>query len=129
MSPTQEPGYAQTRQTTKAGNAPTKPPLVSVCIKDPLVLQRCYLAFFIRGGLFVPCERTYYLRQRLFLILKLPAPPNSSDSMITYGINATVAWLTPPQAQGDQRRGFGLHFDGGGPDMKQSIESLLKALL
>lgn len=103
--------------------------MVSVSIADPQILQRCYLPFFRNGGLFIPGRQPYQLRQRLFLILTLPASDSSSNTT-THALTATVAWVTPAQAQGGRGMGVGLHFDGepaGG--VKTSIESLLAALL
>lgn len=106
------------------------PSMVSVSIVDPQILQRCYLPFFRNGGLFIPGSQPYQLRQRLFLVLKLPAADSSNGNTTTHALTATVAWVTPAQAQGGRGMGVGLHFDGepaGG--VKTSIESLLAALL
>ena len=129
MSLTHEPDCSSSRQIDDKPVQLCSPPLVSVSIKDPLVLQHCYLPFLKRGGLFVPSERRYPLRQRLFLLLKLPAAADAPGTMVAHGVTATVAWITPQQAQADQRMGFGLHFDAGEPNLKQFIESLLKALV
>ena len=112
------------------------PPLLSVRVSSLQDLQRCYLPFLRNGGLFIPCEHAYQLRQRVFLILKLPAPVGSADSGTTHALTTTVAWLTPPEAQDGKGMGVGLHFDLGEPradpsgqDVKTCIESLLRALV
>lgn len=110
------------------------PLLLTVHIKDLRVLQRCYLPFLKRGGLFVPGTRSYSLRQRLFLLITLPALPGVAGQMTTHALNVTVAWLTPAQAQGGRDMGVGLHFDlpedeQFESDIRRSIESLLKALV
>lgn len=109
------------------------PLLVSVRITDPRVLQRCYLPFLKRGGLFVPGARACTLRQRLFLRVTLPALPGGAGQGTTHALNATVAWLTPALAQDDRGMGVGLHFDApddeqSEPDIRRAIEALLKAL-
>ncbi|MEX2335357.1 MAG: pilus assembly protein PilZ [Pseudohongiella sp.] len=118
-----------TQAVTDHDSTAFTPSLISISIRDPLVLQRCYLPFFLRGGLFIPCDRSYRLQQRLFLIVKLPALPDAPDTVTTHGGSVTVAWLTPAQAQGNKRMGIGVHFDAGEADLKHSIESLLNALL
>ncbi len=110
-------------------NTQVSPLLISVSIRDPRVLQRCFLPFLKRGGLFVPGARRYALRQRLFLLVTLPALPGTAGQRTTHALNATVAWLTPAQAQGGNGMGVGLHFDANGSDIRRSIESLLTALL
>lgn len=112
------------------------PQFLSVRVSDVQVLQRCYLPFLRNGGLFIPCEHAYQLRQRVFLILKLPAPVGLTDSGTTHALTTTVAWLTPTEAQDGKGMGVGLHFDLGEPgddqsgqDVKTSIESLLRALV
>lgn len=112
--------------------AQNSPLLVSVRISDPQVLQRCYLPFLKRGGLFVPGPHVYTLRQRLFLLITLPALSGVAEQDTTYALNATVAWLTPAQALDDRGMGVGLHFDAPGgeqcePDIRRAIESLLEA--
>ncbi len=131
MSPTDEQICRLAEQPDDDDMPAGRPPLLSVCIKDPRVLQRCYLPFLQRGGLFVPSERPCHLRQRFFLILRLPAPPGAPDAWVMHAITATVVWLTPALAQGESGMGFGLHFDDCQPeqDLRQSIESLLNALL
>lgn len=104
----------------------SSPALISVSITDPRVLQRCFLPFLKRGGLFVPGSHQYALRQRVFLIIALPAEPGAADRMTTHALNATVAWLTPAQAPGGNGMGVGLHFDAGAADVRGSIESLLR---
>ena len=130
MSPDKDPASASPMQAAHP-DARKAPALVSVSIQEPLVLQRCYLPFFRHGGLFVPGNRPYQLGQRLFLILRLPAPPGVSGqgAGVVYATNATVAWLSPAQAQNGGRQGVGLHFDAGRQNLKRSLESLLKALL
>lgn len=109
------------------------PLLVSVRVTDPRALKSCYLPFLKHGGLFVPGARVYPLRQRLFLLVTLPALPGVSEQDTTHALNATVAWLTPALAQDDRGMGVGLHFDAPDgeqtePGIRRAIESLLQAV-
>lgn len=134
MSPINNHICSLPQQEADVGKQPVIPLLISVSINNLRVLQRCYLPFFRHGGLFVPSPRAYGLRQRVFLILKLPAPAGSATAVITHAVTASVAWLTPAQAQGSPgmgsgAMGVGLHFDPGEPNLKHAIESLLNALV
>ncbi|WP_339858089.1 hypothetical protein [Pseudohongiella acticola] len=143
MSSSKAENYSSPAAQADAEAHHQHPLLMSVSITDPLVLQRCYMPFFLRGGLFVPSARRFSLRQRLFLVLTLPALPDAPDKHTICALNTTVAWLSPApwgagQITNDQlgRGGVnarvqevGLHFDNAEPDLKPFIESLLKALL
>lgn len=135
------PADGSRRQNPDSGRQQCGPLLLSVSIDDAQVLQHCYLPFLRNGGLFVPGVGSYQLRQRLCLILKLPAPATGIGRP-TYALMVTVAWLAAPEAQGSKGMGVGLHFDRGGEaggnvsggeraeaDVKMFIESLLSALL
>ncbi len=112
------------------------PFLLSVSIGDRQVLRRCYLPFLRNGGLFIPGPCSYQLRQRVCLIMKLPAPSGAGRTDVTHAVMATVAWLALPDTQNARGVGVGLHFDGVAcgsdqtqVDVKKAIESQLAALV
>lgn len=104
-------------QQKSPDNAPRK--LLHITITEPEVLRRCYLPFLRNGGLFVPTDEPYSLRQQLFLVLKLPG------AMQVQGVLTRVACLTPAQAHDGRVMGVGLAFPEAAQALNNHIESLI----
>jgi type IV pilus assembly protein PilZ len=70
-------------------NAPNRPSVLSLAIKEKAALFAAYMPFLKNGGIFVPTNKAYRLGDEIYLILTL------LDDPAKYPIAGKVAWVTP----------------------------------
>src|SRR3990172_5382819 len=102
----------------------TKPGLLTLTIKDKSALYLAYMPFVKNGGLFIPTNSNYRLRDEGFMLLN---PMGEEEKLPVAG---RVIWLTPKGAQGKRTAGIGVQFseqDRGTTQKK--IESYLAGAL
>lgn len=102
-----------------------RPSVIQLAIKEKAALYAAYIPFFAEGGLFIPTNRDYRLRDDLYVLLTLP------DDVQRYPVAGKVAWVTPPRAGGNRTQGVGICFpkDEKSAQLKAKIEALLGASL
>lgn len=100
--------------------------ILRICVNSVPVLNSCYMPFLQNGGIFIPRLGPLELKQRIFLVLRLPDLPGGKSGR--FGITAQVAWITPVHAEGLRTSGIGLHFDNPSEDLRSHIETLLDSL-
>lgn len=94
--------------------------ILSLKITDQNTLYHAYMSFLQNGGLFIPTTKEYNLGDEIFILLTLMDEPDKLP------IAASIVWITPKGAQGNQTSGIGIHFselDGG--MVRGKIETLL----
>lgn len=84
------------------------------------------MPFLRNGGIFIPGLEPLELKQRIFLMLRLPDLPDGKPGR--FGITARVSWITPVHAEGLRTSGMGLHFDEPDTDLRSHIQTLLDNL-
>jgi len=85
-------------------------------IPNKIELNRSYMPFVLNGGLFIPTTENYTLNAIITAHIKLP------DENTVTEINATVIWLTPPNAIDYPKTGIGVQFIGdNGTALKDKI--------
>lgn len=99
----------------------TRPSVLSLNISSKSALYAAYMPFIKNGGLFVPTARTYKLGDEIFMILQI------MDDTTKHPVAGTVAWITPPGAQGNKTQGIGVQFGGdeAGQVLRNQIEHIL----
>jgi type IV pilus assembly protein PilZ len=85
-------------------NNEVKQGVLSLTIKDLAVLYAAYMPFIQNGGLFVPTNKQYALRDEVFILLSLV------DEAEKIPITGQVVWITPKGAQGNRQAGIGVQF-------------------
>lgn len=105
--------------------AGVRPSVLSMSINSKSALYAAYIPFFVNGGIFVPTPKVYRLGDEVFVLLQLMDDPTK------HPVAATVAWVTPPGAQGGKTQGVGLHFSGddAGKALRSRIETILAGLV
>lgn len=79
---------------------------LSYTIKDTIELNLSYMPFIQNGGLFIPTDKTYSLKNQLIVNLLLPGKKNPLK------IEGQVVWLTPKNALHHVLPGVGIQFTG-----------------
>ncbi len=98
--------------------------ILSLAIKDKGSLYAAYIPFVKNGGLFIPTTKAYKLGDEVFMLLTL------MDETERIPVAGNVAWITPPNAQGNRTAGIGVQFskqDNG--QTRNKIETLLAGAL
>ena len=98
--------------------------ILSLAIKDKGSLYAAYIPFVKNGGLFIPTNKAYKLGDEVFMLLTL------MDETERIPVAGNVAWITPPNAQGNRTAGIGVQFssqDNG--QTRNKIETLLAGAL
>lgn len=95
--------------------------VLSLAVSSKSVLYAAYMPFLKGGGIFLPTNRVYKLGDEVFLLLQL------MDDPAKLPIQGTVAWVTPPDAQGGKQQGIGLRFgeDDSSKAARAKIESII----
>ena len=95
--------------------------ILSLAVKDKAQLYGAYIPYVKNGGIFVPTPKRYFLGDEVFLLLQL------MDDPAKLPIQGTVAWVTPPDAQGGKQQGIGLRFgeDDSSKAARAKIESVI----
>lgn len=92
----------------------------TLAIRDKNALYDAYMPFIKNGGLFIPTSKSYTLGEEVFMLLTL------MDSPEKIPVVGRIAWVTPPDAQGNRKAGVGIQFselDKGA--LRARIETLL----
>jgi type IV pilus assembly protein PilZ len=97
--------------------------LFSLVIKDELILHKTYMAFLKNGGLFIPCEHSLKIGEKVFLLLRLI---NLSEQI---PIAAKVVWVTFAGATSNRAAGVGVQFEDQDSEAKIQIENILAGRL
>lgn len=102
-----------------------RPSVLSMNINSKSALYAAYMPFLAYGGIFVPTPKHYRIGDEVFVLLQLMDDPTK------HAVAATVAWITPPGAQGGKIQGVGLHFspDEAGKGLRGRIETVLAGLV
>jgi len=75
-------------------------------IKDPLELNLSYMPFIKNGGLFIPTQEIFALRELVTVELKLPGKKEALR------VEGKVVWLIPNNALHHVLTGIGIEFVG-----------------
>jgi type IV pilus assembly protein PilZ len=98
--------------------------ILTVTIREKSALYAAYMPFIIRGGLFVPTQKTYRMGDEVFMLLTLLEDKEKMP------VAARVVWITPAGAQGNRTQGIGVQFsDQDHGATRNKIEGLLAGLL
>ena len=97
--------------------------VLSLTIKNEVVLYAAYMPFVQYGGLFVPTNRSLELGGELFMLLQLLGEPEKIP------VVGKVIWITPPRAQGERIRGVGIQFIEPEGTVRAKIENILAGQL
>ncbi len=95
--------------------------MLSLNIKEKSALYAAYMPHLRNGGIFIPTARSYRLGDQVYMLLSL------MDDPAKLPVAGTVAWVTPPGAQGNKQQGIGVQFsaDDSGQSARRKIENLL----
>lgn len=94
-------------------------PVFSVTLENEQTLQASYMPYLKNGGLFIATSQLRAIGDRVEVKLSLLGGDPIS-------FTATVAWITPPGAQGNRPTGIGVHFEADrASELKQLIEKAL----
>lgn len=104
---------------------PPRPGVLSLSIREKAALYAAYMPFVKGGGLFVPTNKAYKLRDEVLMLLTLMDDPNKIP------IQGRVIWVTPEGAQGNKTPGIGVQFSDNesGLAARNKIEGLLGGTL
>lgn len=110
---------AETEKPVRAGIA--RPSMLSLNIKEKSALYAAFMPHLRNGGIFIPTSRNYRLGDQVYMLLSL------MDDPAKLPVAGTVAWVTPPGAQGNKQQGIGVQFsaDESGQAARRKIENLL----
>ncbi len=110
---------AESEKPAKAGVA--RPSMLSLNIKEKSALYAAFMPHLRNGGIFIPTSRNYRLGDQVYMLLSL------MDDPAKLPVAGTVAWVTPPGAQGNKQQGIGVQFsaDESGQSARRKIENLL----
>ncbi|AUN94336.1 PilZ domain-containing protein [Pseudazoarcus pumilus] len=110
---------------SEATGPAARPSVLSMNINSKSALYAAYMPFLANGGIFVPTPKQYRLGDEVFVLLQLMDDPTK------HAVAASVAWITPPGAQGGKIQGVGLHFsaDEAGKALRSRIETVLAGLV
>ena len=88
---------------------------------EVLRLAAAFMPHLRNGGIFIPTSRNYRLGDQVYMLLSL------MDDPAKLPVAGTVAWVTPPGAQGNKQQGIGVQFsaDESGQSVRRKIENLL----
>src|SRR5690606_979793 len=106
-----------------AGAQGGKHGILSLSIKEVGVLYSAYMPFLENGGLFIPTRKQYELGDEVFVLRSLVDDPERIP------LAGTVAWITPPNAQGNRAQGIGIRFNDKDNPAREKIEKYLTGML
>ncbi len=111
-------------QAAATPQAPARPGVLSLTIKDKNALYAAYMPFVKDGGIFVPSSRPYKLGEEVFMLLTL------MESKEKIPVAGHVIWITPQGAQGSRTAGIGIQFSEKDSGVaRNKIESILAGML
>jgi type IV pilus assembly protein PilZ len=98
-----------------------RPSVLSLHIKERSALYAAYMPHLKHGGVFVPTNKPYRLRDEVFLLLSILDDPSKIP------VAGHVAWVTPSNNQANKVQGVGVQFtdDESGQSARRRIEGAL----
>ena len=94
--------------------------VISLAIKDKVMLNANYMPFIKGGGIFIPTEKTFELGDEVFLLLTLLEDPER------FAITGKVVWINHRTTPGGRQMGVGIQFSGvEGANLHKKIDALL----
>ncbi len=98
--------------------------ILSLTIKDKMVLHAAYMPFVKNGGLFVTTNKPYRLGEEVFMLLTL------MDETEKLPVAGKIIWVTPKGSQGNRATGIGVQFsDQDNGNVRNKIEEYLAGAL
>jgi len=99
----------------------SRPRLLAVTIHRLSDLEKSYMPWLKRGGLFVPTAEPYRLGDVIYLLLSLPEQTERVSA------DGEVAWIVPAANDRNMPPGIGVHFSDseGSRSLRSRIESLI----
>ena len=97
--------------------------ILSLAIKDKVVVYAAYMPFIRNGGLFMPTKKEYELGDEVFMLLNL------MDEAETIPVAGKVIWVTSKGAQGNRAPGIGVQFNDQDDVARSKIETYLAGAL
>jgi type IV pilus assembly protein PilZ len=98
-----------------------RPRLLAVSIPRRADLERAYMSWLKRGGLFVPTAESYRLGDPIYLLLSLPG------QLERFSVDGEVVWIVPNTNDRNTPPGIGVHFSDsdGSRNLRSRIETML----
>lgn len=104
-----------------SGQTTAAPKVISLSIKDLMVLYTAYMPFIANGGLFIPTKKAFNMGDVLPLMISL------MDDPIKYSVDGKVVWMNPTNSQA-RPPGIGVQFMGANAvELSKKIQNLLIA--
>jgi type IV pilus assembly protein PilZ len=102
-------------------SSPTAPKVISLSIKDLMILHTAYMPFVAHGGLFIPTKKAFNMGDVLSLMISLMDDPTK------YSVDGKVIWITPSTSN-NRTPGIGVQFIGPcADDLSKKIQNYLMA--
>ena len=103
------------------GRPRNRPRLLAVTVPRRSDLDKAYMRWLRRGGLFVPTADSYRLGDAIYLLLTLPG------STERFSVDGEVVWIMPAENNRHTPSGIGVHFSDseGSRELRSRIEALL----
>ena len=100
-----------------------RPRLLSVTIARRSDLEKAYMPWLKRGGLFVTTTAQYHLGDAIYLLLTLPGETER------FSVDGEVVWTVPPETGRHTTPGIGIHFSESeaSRNLRLRIETILAA--
>jgi type IV pilus assembly protein PilZ len=112
------------RSEESTSTPPQQKGILSLTIRDKVVLYATYMPFVKHGGLFIPTAKSYKLGEDVFMLLNLMEETEKLPA------SGKVIWITPNGAQGNRASGIGVQFQGDeGFKIRNKIETYLAGAL
>ena len=102
--------------------AVNRPRLLAVNIPRRADLERAYMSWLKRGGLFVPTVEPYRLGDPIYLLLALPGQTER------FSVDGEVVWIVPKTNDRNMPPGIGVHFSDSEESrrVRYRIEAMLE---
>ena len=99
----------------------SRPRLLAVTIHRRSDLEKSYMPWLKRGGLFVPTAEPYRLGDAIYLLLSLPGQTERVSA------DGEVAWIVPAANDRNMPPGIGVHLSDseGSRSLRSRIEKLI----
>jgi type IV pilus assembly protein PilZ len=106
---------------TEKGATSSRPRLLAVTIPRRSDLEKSYMPWLKRGGLFVPTAEIYRLGDPIYLLLSLPGQTER------FSVDGEVVWIVPKANARSMAAGIGVHFSDsdGSRSLRSRIETLI----
>lgn len=97
--------------------------MITVAIKDKVVLHNCFMPFIKNGGLFIANRTEYELGDDVFLVLNL------MDETEKIPVAGKVVWIAKKGVKSPHTPGVGVQFSDPNNIAKDKIETYLAGSL